>query len=174
MYLGTDGEPVLTHEGYAGERSEYDRLDREELKLFLGTDGETLCLPAGYAGERTILDDENRISLHQYIDASMCPVNGPEDFAQTLYLYADLGECRTFLDVKGHPVNCRQGFAYQDIKNNEQGKPMEITYRNAAGEPVSLEDGTFRKAYRYDESGEKLIRTEYYDREEKLLRTEKN
>ena len=65
-----------------------------------------------------------------------------------------------------------EGYAFQDIRLNEQGEPLEETVRNAAGVRVACKDGTFRKVYIYDESGTRRLCTEYYDRDGKLLRSE--
>ena len=65
-----------------------------------------------------------------------------------------------------------QGRLLEDIVLDAHGNYASITYRNAAGESVSLSDGTFRKVYVYDKDGKKRRHTEFYDKEGKLLRRE--
>lgn len=62
---------------------------------------------------------------------------------------------------------------YQDIVQDAHGNDASLIYRNAAGESVSLPDGTFRKVYVYDEKGKGRCRTECYDKDGALLRVEK-
>lgn len=60
----------------------------------------------------------------------------------------------------------------EDVALDTHGNDALLTYRNAAGESVSLSDGTFRKVYVYDKDGKKRRHTEFYDKEGKLLRRE--
>jgi len=61
----------------------------------------------------------------------------------------------------------------EDVALDTHGNDALLTYRNAAGESVSLSDGTFRKVYVYDEKGKERSRTECYDKDGALLRVER-
>lgn len=172
VYVDAARNPVMLPEDYSGIRREFDERGNETLKVFLNQEGGPHLRNGENAGERMEYDAQNRMTRMVSLAEDLTPRAGEDGIAQIVYEYSDGGMVWSFRDVSGALVNCPEGFAFQDIRVNTQNQPEEISYRDAAGTPVSWEDGTFRKVYVYDESGMNRQCTEYYDCAGNLLRSE--
>ena len=171
VYLGVDGKPVMRKEGYAGYRCEYNDQGKKTLEMYLGVDGKPVVSDMeNCAGYRWEYDERGINTMYLGVDGN--PVLSRGDYAGIRREYDERGINTVYLGIDGEPVLTSRGYAGIRYEYNECANKTLEMYLGVDGKPMALDDGTFRKAYRYDERGENRIRTEYYDREGKLLRAE--
>lgn len=172
-YLGENGK--LTHPPgrIAAWRREYDDNGRIEKEIFMDESGDpAIYFPSGCAGKQFVYDEAGRKMKEIFLNEQLKPCMTEMGYAISLYTYGEGRVQIEYQDLENRTVDSSLGHAYQDIVLDAHGNYASITYRNAAGESVSLSDGTFRKVYVYDKDGKKRRHTEFYDKEGKLLRRE--
>lgn len=171
-FLGLDGKRLLQPEGYAAVKKKYDEKGNQIQMEFLDTEDNLVKLADGYAAVHSSYDEQGRLLEDVALDEMLNPCLMKWGHAKTRYTYGEGHVQIENLDLENRTVDSSLGYAYQDIVLDAHGNYASITYRNAAGESVSLSDGTFRKVYVYDKDGKKRRHAEFYDKEGKLLRRE--
>ena len=133
VYLGTNGEPALTLNGYASLTAKWDdRGNRIEWACFDRQGKPAIDLSLGYHMSRAFYDERHNATNSVY------------------------------LGTNGEPTLTTYGYASQTAEWDDRGNQIEWACFGTNGEPVLCKDGYHLRVDRYDSEG-KLISDKQFD-----------
>ncbi|MEZ4269009.1 MAG: hypothetical protein R3F39_21840 [Myxococcota bacterium] len=154
-YMDALGNPVVDRHGAAERRTIYDGDLLMEERSYDAV-GELARAMDGTSGNKRRYDGYGRLMEQTSYDAGNQPVvDGKTGCTTQRWEYAADGEIARWwcLDVTGHPMLGREGYAEKVERRDLHGWATETAYRGLTGEPVAGPDGWAREVVKYDARG---------------------
>ena len=153
-YIGLDGKPTSSAEGFAMLRMTYDARGRETRRSCYGVNEEAVLFKDGYHAWEAQYDERGKPIAITYIGLDGKPTSSAEGFAIM----------RSTYDVRGketrrsfHGVNAvlfKDGYHASEMQYDERGNPIAITYIGLDGKkPTLCADGYATVKLTYDTRG---------------------
>ncbi len=154
-YMDALGNPVVDRRGAAERRTIYEGDLLVEERTYDAA-GELARAMDGTSGNKRRYDGYGRLMERTSYDAGNQPVVDEKTGCTTQrWEYAADGEIARWwcLDVTGHPMLGRQGYAEKAEQRDLHGWVTETAYRGVTGEPIAGPEGWARETVKYGARG---------------------
>jgi YD repeat-containing protein len=166
-YLGPDGQPTPSRQGYARVRFQYDHRNNITAVSYRDRNDRPTVSREGFARLTRSYDDEGRLTVETYLDGSGQPTWGRDGFSRVVWAYHALPGWRWKIEVSyqgpaGAPMPHREGYVRRVTVEDVRGDRIEEAYFDGEGKPVlHAVYGYARFRARYDERGNRIEQITY-------------
>ena len=171
MYYDAAGKPFKVDGGYFGRAVTKDGKGHVTQIEYLDKDGKRTLNRLGYGMVTMSYYGFGEVRNIVYYGTGKQKVIVPSlGYASVYTEYSGkVMTARIYRDLKGDPVDCKDGYATVKQKLNKKRKSQvdSIRYDHANGKPATGPDGWWRCVKDWDDNG-RLLSVKYYDTKEKL------
>ena len=165
--LDGDGDLTANADGILRCTFDYDEYHNFLGYSFLDDAGQPMVV-ASYGGARQIqhVDDQGNLLQVDLLDAQG-NLNPDLEYCSMVFTYDENGftTSRTYLDIDGQPVlSPSQNYAQIRYVNDELGKPLELSFHDAQGNPINNAYGYAKEVTEYNAMGLEISNA-YFDAE---------
>ena len=173
-YLGIDGNPCYSSNGYAAVRYEYDENGYETKLFLLDIEDSPIFTAFGYA-QYTCKNDSkgNRLEV-SFLDTENQLIERKDGYAKCVMEYDSLGNQTSifYYDTKDSLCITTDGYAGTRFVYNEQNRIVQLTNYGTENQPVESNYGTIVMKLKYNVQGNEVERT-YYQEDGQTLKLNK-
>ena len=170
VFVDATGQPIaLDSNGIAGECAEFDAFGNEIRHVNLGVDERPCKNSEGWAEWKKEFDAFGRVTEQTLFDenGSPCPIPN-EGWAAWRKEFKGNSETTVYLDSKGKPTRCKEGWAIERVETDDWGNQLVKSFFAPDDTPMPDNDGCFVIHNSYDGKGRRAA-TRYFDNDGKYV-----
>ncbi len=166
-WLDADGNPMVTAEGYATARYDYDLSESDTVEryyeTYLDADGNPVQAANGSWGRNTLYYPVTLVHQITYVDENGEPVITSEGYAIYEYEEDEHGNrtWEAYYDEQYAPINTEEGYSSIEREYDGQGRVVSERYLDRYNKLINNTDGVAGWNGYYDENGELVITNQY-------------
>lgn len=158
IYQTIDGQIAYDDkDGIAIFKMEYDDYGNVVKFYHLDGEGKPMCPKKNYvSGGCYVYDDKGMTIQDEYWDMDLKPMfvqNLGAAIVKSEYDENGFVSKKTYCDPDGNIVNCKDGNAFLECKNDAHGNPLEVWYKDSDGEICEISNGFAGIMFEYDSVG---------------------
>ena len=169
-YLDTEGNPILSANGYA--TCQYTSNDDLQIirEDYLDTSGQPIMLPSGYASIEYEYDINGNRTVFRLLDCNGMPVLGKGGYSELRRTFNDKKQIvrESYFNIDATPLLLPKGYSSVEFEYDNVGNCISYRYLDILGTPVVINNG-YAELIREYNSKQQVIREAYLDVDGSLI-----